>query len=230
MRKIVFMMTLFVAMVSLTSLQAAEQESTYAMSTNVAVGQVTSRMARQLALSEPQRLKVMELNMKYHYLFEGHSALGLSDRQYRKAWDKYEAKLRRILTAPQFTLYLSQRGALYAGSPRLTVPRVTVPRPQPVPRVTVPQGRNRQPMASTPRGNNRPQAGNGRAQTDRPQAGNERPQAGNDRQQGQRPQMGDRRSGGERPNFGNWRSRSNPQQKGETPEEPKAPTNEQDPI
>jgi hypothetical protein len=49
MRKIVFMMTLFVAMVSLTSLQAAEQESTYAMSTNVAVGQVTSRMARQLA-------------------------------------------------------------------------------------------------------------------------------------------------------------------------------------
>ncbi len=216
MRKIVFMMTLFVAMVSLTSLQAAEQESTYAMSTNVAVGQVTSRMARQLALSEPQRLKVMELNMKYHYLFEGHSALGLSDRQYRKAWDKYEAKLRRILTAPQFTLYLSSRGALYAGSPRLTVPRVTVPRPQPVPRVTVPQGRNRQPMASTPRGNNRPQAGNGRSQ------GN-RPQVGDGRTQGNRPQAGNGRPD-------NWRSRSNPQQKSETPEEPKEPTNEQDPI
>lgn len=216
MRKIVFMMTLFVAMVSLTSLQAAEQESTYAMNSNVAVGQVTSRMSRQLALSEPQRVKVQALNMKYHYLFEGHSALGLSDRQYRKAWDKYEAKLRRILTAPQFTLYLSSRGALYAGSPRPTVPRVTVPRPQPVPRVTVPQGRNRQPMASSPRGNNRPQAGNGRSQADRPQAGNERPQ-------GNRPQAGDGRPD-------NWRSRSNPQQKGETPEEPKAPTNEQDPI
>lgn len=211
MRKIVFMMTLFVAMVSLTSLQAAEQESTYAMSTNVAVGQVTSRMARQLALSEPQRVKVMELNTKYHYLFEGHSAMGLSDRQYRKAWDKYEAKLRRILTAPQYTLYLSSRGALYASTPRPTAPRVTVPRPQPVPRVTVPQGRNRQPMASTPRGNNRPQAGNGRTQGNRPQAGNGRPD-------------------NERPNFDNWRSRSNPQQKGETPEEPKAPTNEQDPI
>ena len=215
MRKIVFMMTLFVAMVSLTSLQAAEQESTYAMSTNVAVGQVTSRMARQLALSEPQRMKVLALNMKYHYLFEGHSALGLSDRQYRKALDKYEAKLRRILTAPQFTLYLSHRGALYAGSPRPTVPRVTVPRPQPVPRVTVPQGRNRQPMASSPRGNNRPQAGNGRSQGNRP---SNRPQAGNGRPDN------------ERPNFGNWRSRSNPQQKSETPEEPKEPTNEQDPI
>ena len=58
MRKIVFMMTLFVAMVSLTSLQAAEQESTYAMSTNVAVGQVTSRMAEHevpLPLRGPQR-------------------------------------------------------------------------------------------------------------------------------------------------------------------------------
>ena len=211
MRKIVFMMTLFVAMVSLTSLQAAEQESTYAMNSNVAVGQVTSRMARQLALSEPQRVKVQELNMKYHYLFEGHSTLGLSDRQYRKAWDKYEAKLRRILTAPQYTLYLSQRGALYANTPRPTAPRVTVPRPQPVPRVTVPQGRNRQPMASTPRGNNRPQAGNGRTQ-------------------GNRPQVGDGRPDNERPNFDNWRSRSNPQQKSETPEEPKAPNNEQDPI
>ena len=216
MRKIVFMMTLFVAMVSLTSLQAAEQESTYAMSTNVAVGQVTSRMARQLALSEPQRMKVLALNMKYHYLFEGHSALGLSDRQYRKAWDKYEAKLRRILSAPQYTLYLSQRGALYANTPRPTAPRVTVPRPQPVPRVTVPQGRNRQPMASSPRGNNRPQAGNGRSQ------GN-RPQVGDGRTQGNRPQAGNGRPD-------NWRSRSNPQQKGETPEEPKAPTNEQDPI
>ena len=216
MRKIVFMMTLFVAMVSLTSLQAAEQESTYAMNSNVAVGQVTSRMSRQLALSEPQRVKVQELNMKYHYLFEGHSALGLSDRQYRKALDKYEAKLRRILTAPQYTLYLSQRGALYANTPRPTAPRVTVPRPQPVPRVTVPQGRNRQPMASSPRGNNRPQAGNGRSQ------GN-RPQVGDGRTQGNRPQAGNGRPD-------NWRSRSNPQQKGETPEEPKAPTNEQDPI
>ena len=216
MRKIVFMMTLFVAMVGLTSLQAAEQESTYAMNSNVAVGQVTSRMARQLALSEPQRVKVQELNMKYHYLFEGHTTLGLSDRQYRKAWDKYEAKLRRILSAPQYTLYLSQRGALYASTPRPTAPRVTVPRPQPVPRVTVPQGRNRQPMASTPRGNNRPQAGNGRTQ------GN-RPQVGDGRTQGNRPQAGNGRPD-------NWRSRSNPQQKGETPEEPKAPTNEQDPI
>ena len=216
MRKIVFMMTLFVATVSLTSLQAAEQESTYAMNSNVAVGQVTSRMARQLALSEPQRVKVQALNMKYHYLFEGHSALGLSDRQYRKAWDKYEAKLRRILTAPQFTLYLSSRGALYAGSPRPTAPRVTVPRPQPVPRVTVPQGRNRQPMASTPRGNNRPQVGNGHTQ------GN-RPEVGDGRTQGNRPQAGNGRPD-------NWRSRSNPQQKSETPEEPKAPTNEQDPI
>ena len=215
MRKIVFMMTLFVAMVSLTSLQAAEKENTRATRSEVAVEQVTSRMARQLALSERQRMEVRELNLKYHYLFEGKAPLELSDRQYRKAWDKYENKLRHILSASQFTLYLSSRGALYAGSPRPNV-RVTVPRPQPVPRVTVPQGRNRQPMATTPRGNNRPQAGNGRTQ-------GSRPQVGDGRTQGNRPQAGNGR-------LDNWRSRSNPQQKGETPEVKKESTNEQEPI
>ncbi len=199
MKKIVFMMTLFVAMVSLTSLQAAEKENTRATRSDVAVEQVTSRMARQLALSEPQRMEVMELNMRYHYLFEGKAPIELSDREYRKAWDKYENKLRHILSASQFTLYLSSRGALYADSPRPNV-HVTVPRPQPAPRVTVPQGRNRQPMA------------------------------GNGRTQGNRPQVGNGRSGNDRPNIGDRRSRSNPQQKGETPEVKKETTPEQEPI
>ena len=227
MKKIVFTFMMVLAVGGLTTLQAAEIENTRAMRSEVAVEQVTNRMTRQLALSERQRMEVQELNRKYHYLFEGSAPMSLSDREYRKAWDKYDSKLRKILSAHQYTLYLSSRGALYASSPRPSV-RVTVPRPQPVPRVTVPQGRNRQPMATTPRGNNRPQAGNGRTQ-------GSRPQAGNGRTQDNRPQVGDGRTQGNRPQAGNgrpdnWRSRSNPQQKGETPEEPKAPTNEQDPI
>ena len=187
MKKIVFTFMMVLAVGGLTTLQAAEKENTRATRSEVAVEQVTNRMARQLALSERQRTEVQELNRKYHYLFEGSAPMNLSDREYRKAWDKYDSKLRKILSAHQYTLYLSSRGALYASSPRPSV-RVTVPRPQPVPRVTVPQGRNRQPMATTPRGNNRPQAGDGRTQGNRPQAENGRPD--------------------------NWRSRSNPQQKG----------------
>ena len=215
MKKIVFTFMMVLAVGGLTTLQAAEKENTRAMRSEVAVEQVTNRMTRQLALSERQRTEVQELNRKYHYLFEGSAPMSLSDREYRKAWDKYDSKLRKILSAHQYTLYLSSRGALYASSPRPSV-RVTVPRPQPVPRVTVPQGRNRQPMATTPRGNNRPQAGNGRTQ-------GSRPQAGNGRTQGNRPQAGNGRPD-------NWRSRSNPQQNGETPEVKKESTNEQEPI
>ena len=210
MKKIVFTFMMVLAVGGLTTLQAAEKENSRAMRSEVAVEQVTNRMTRQLALSERQRMEVQELNRKYHYLFEGSAPMSLSDREYRKAWEKYDNKLRKILSAHQYTLYLSSRGALYASSPRPSV-RVTVPRPQPVPRVTVPQGRNRQPMATTPRGNNRPQAGN-------------------ERTQGSRPQVGDRRSGNDRPNFGDRRSRSNPQQNGEAPEVKKESTNEQEPI
>ena len=216
MKKIVFTFMMVLAVGGLTTLQAAEKENSRAMRSEVAVEQVTNRMTRQLALSERQRMEVQELNRTYHYLFEGSAPMSLSDREYRMAWDKYDSKLRKILSAHQYTLYLSSRGALYASSPRPTVPRVTVPRPQPVPRVTVPQGRNRQPMATTPRGNNRPQAGNGRTQ-------GSRPQAGNGRTQGNRPQAGNGRPD-------NWRSRSNPQQKDETPEVKKESTNEQEPI
>ena len=183
MKKIVFMMMMFLGVGSL-ALQAANDESAQVIRGRGAVEQITNRMVVQLSLSEPQAMAVLELNHAYYFLFEGDAPKAFTNRQYRKSWNSYDRKLRRILTKPQYTLYLAHRGALYAAAPRPNIPRVHVPSPSPAPRVMAPQGQgnNRRPMAGTPRNGNR---GQGMS----PQRGDRRPEMGRQRQEMEKPEV-----------------------------------------
>ena len=214
MKKFVLTMMMVIAVGSLTTLQAAIKENTQAIHSRGVVEQITNRMTRQLGLSSHQAMRVEELNMEYDFLLIADVPMTMTDRQYRRAWDKYENKLRRILSAHQFTLYLSNRGALFAVAPRTNIPRAYVPRPTtPAPRAATPQrGNDRRPMASAPRGNGRgqdmqrPRQDNNRG----PNVGNQRPQ--NDRQQDKadKPNQNDRR-----PDNGQPPQNDGPQKQGE---------------
>lgn len=202
MKKIVFVSMMMLAVGSLTTLQAATNETAQAIGSRGVVEQITNRMTRQLGLSGQQAMRVQELNMDYEFLLISDAPMTMTDRQYRRAWDKYESKLRRILSAHQYTLYLSNRGTLFAVAPRTNIPRAYVPRPTtPAPRaVTPPRGNGRgQDMQRPRQDNNRgPNAGNQRPQNDRQQDKAGKPNQ-NDRRpdNGQPPQNGDPQKQGE---------------------------------
>ena len=184
MKKIVFLVMMLMGVGSLTILQATTDESAQVIRGRGAVEQITNRMTAQLALTELQAKEVLELNHEYYYLFEGDAPKAFTDKKYRKSWNNYDRKLRRILNTHQYTLYLAQRGTLYAAAPRPGVPRAYVQSPVRVPRVTVPQrqGNTRRPMAATPRSGNRGQGVN-------PQSGNRRPEVGRQRQAQRKPEV-----------------------------------------
>jgi len=153
MKKIVFSMMMLIAVGSLTTLQAASNENEQIIRSRGAVEQITNRMIAQLALSEPQGIEVLELNHEYYFLFEGDAPKQFTDRQYRKSWNSYERKLRRILSDHQYSLYLAERGRLFV-SPRISIPHAYVPNPSATPRSVMPQrGNGNRPMAQAPRGN-----------------------------------------------------------------------------
>ena len=184
MKKIVFLVMMLMGVGSLTTLQAATDETAQVIRGRGVVEQITNRMSVQLALSELQAKAVLELNHAYYFLFEGNAPKAFTDKKYRKSWNSYDRKLRRILSTHQYTLYLAQRGTLYVAVPRPTIPRAVVQSPVRVPRVAVPQGpgNTRRPMAATPRSGNRGQGVN-------PQPGNRRPEVGRQRQAEGKPEV-----------------------------------------
>ena len=195
MKKIVFLVMMLMGVGSLTTLQAATDETAQVIRGRGVVEQITNRMSAQLALSELQAKAVLELNHAYYFLFEGNAPKAFTDKKYRKSWNSYDRKLRRILSTHQYTLYLAQRGTLYVAVPRPTIPRAVVKSPVRVPRVAVPQGpgNTRRPMAATPRSGNRGQGVNpqreNRGQGVSPQPGNRRPEVGRQRQAEGKPEV-----------------------------------------
>lgn len=206
MKKIVFLVMMLMGVGSLTTLQAATDESAQVIRGRSMVEQITNRMTAQLVLTELQAKAVLELNHAYYFLFEGDAPKAFTDKKYRKSWNSYDRKLRRILTTHQYTLYLAQRGTLYAVAPRPSIPRAYVQSPVRVPRVTVPQGQGntRRPMAATPRNGNRGQGVNpqrenrgqnvnpqreNRGQNVNPQRENRRPEVGRQRQEQGKPEV-----------------------------------------
>lgn len=119
---------------------------------------VSDRMGRRLELTAPQAMQVLELNQKYDYLLEREKPQGWSDKQYRKAWNSYERKLRKVLTTRQYTLYLSHRAELFAVA---SVRRgsssggaVTLPAPFPRRAIPMPDNKRRENLKA-PSANNK---------------------------------------------------------------------------
>lgn len=202
MKKIVLAIAVMMMAGSMNTMWAAENDKEQVVVNSHSVERITQRMADELGLDRMQTLDLMKLNRDYYYLFDGR--VGMTDRQYRKAWNKYERKLRHILLSAQYTRYLSHRGTIFVHVPYFSY---AAPAPRPAaPRVATPgrnygmnpgRGGQNPPMASAPRNNNsRPGVngapGNGRQPgvNGAPREGN-KPQANGNREGRQdRPQAG----------------------------------------
>jgi len=207
---------MMMAVGSMTLLQAAVNEEAQLIRGRGVAERVTNRMAANLMLTEPQVMDVLQLNHSYYFLFDADMVLTMSDRHYRKEWNSYERKLRRILSPHQYTLYLSLRGNTFAEVARpmvgwpmrqgVTPPRgqqrpmaaAPAPRKNQRPNAQAPRGNNRQPNTQPPRGDNRqPNTQQPRPETNKPQAGPDdagKPKAGQDKPN--KPNVNNRRSVG----------------------------------
>jgi len=173
MKKIVLALAVMMMAGALNTVSAAVNGNDQVIVSTQSIERMTYLMADDLGLNSAQTLDLLKLNSKYYYLFDDNVVM--TDRQYRKAWDKYERKLRRILYSKQYTLYLSRRGSLFVQFPRFgrAFPNYVKP-VVPHRNYGMTPGRNQhRPMASAPKSNHRNYGMNGSPNNgNRPQANN----------------------------------------------------------
>jgi len=115
MKKIVLALAVWMMAGAMNTMSAAVNANDEVAISVRSIERITYQMADELGLNRAQTIDLFELNNKYYYLFDDHVVM--SDRQYRKAWTKYERKLRRILLSGQYTTYLSRRSLIFMHVP-----------------------------------------------------------------------------------------------------------------